>query len=833
MSFPIIRTFAALLVVSFVGTTWAQSPITFSTAADDILLGVTNEPHFGQLVGSPDRDVALVVSSSSSGSTIGVYDRMAPLGGGMANLVIPVANSVTALQVEDLDLDGDDDIVVAKLLGPSAGAIGVLLNSSGVFSETTYPMGAGNGRITIRDMDGNSTPDILFAGTIFYGAGNGTFVGSTVFSFASESMAADFNGDGNVDVLRIFAPVLGGGLSNASIEVYMRGPTGSYSPLPTLTQFGVVSPNLLGFGIGDFNGDAAEDLVVGIDRGLFLPDRLAIYLGSSSVSTPFVLNQTFEMIREPFFGSTSFLRNISVVDLNGDGARDCAFVYAGDPSVLVNNGAGVLGRTPDIGFGLTYRNHPNTITIFKPDDLDSDGDLDFVSFHADLMNVPLPPFRMVVCSPGPVGTPYTLQIVPRPGQSLVYGNGVSPGGDVVAGARFEAVTPFGSVPIRGHLIDTALAPNGTLANSLATFPLLMTTAVGEVFEDFMLGGVSGVPTLTFSSVVGPTTFAMPCPAGGSLVGVGGQNQSAPIGGFPFSSPVQFQLRDVFGTPIPGVQVQLTATTAPTSVVVQTPNTVVTDASGVASFNVTSGLVGAGSFLVASSPTFTSASTSLSVTNGMSIVSGNQQAASLGDAFPSPLVAAAVSIGGMPLVGVPMTFSLVSGNVTFTSPTTVLTDSLGRGSVTLATGTTIGTSTIRATSPVGIITFTVKTRGLKRVDNGLTGLVAMQYAHENTLRPFILCVDTPMATPGFVPTVFGPFYTSILTPGPSFSYLDGIGYFGPPDPTVNSGVAGTWTRTFNLGPAPLGVQVVMQVYALDFSYAYPNYVTVSNGLFTTL
>ena len=68
--------------------------------------------------------------------------------------------------------------------------------------------------------------------------------------------------------------------------------------------------------------------------------------------------------------------------------------------------------------------------------------------------------------------------------------------------------------------------------------------------------------------------------------------------------------------------------------------------------------------------------------------------------------------------------------------------------------------------------------------------------------------------------------SILDPGPFLVAWDGLGLFGPPDPTLIANPA--FSKSFVFDPLPvLGIDVVFQLYCIDLSLPFPDSIFASN------
>jgi hypothetical protein len=176
-------------------------------------------------------------------------------------------------------------------------------NGDGTFAAATMPPVADNigppsfgsqiGQIALADMNGDGKPDLITLGTttsggqaelaISLGNGNGTFQTPTILDFAEGSSvgwglaAADFNGDGKVDVaVTGFNPpydtgvFLGNGNGTMQSFTYASGEVGPAQGID-LVLFGADMS-------ADFNGDGRADLVAG--------SAVLINQGAASTLTP-------------------------------------------------------------------------------------------------------------------------------------------------------------------------------------------------------------------------------------------------------------------------------------------------------------------------------------------------------------------------------------------------------------------------------------------------------------------------------------------------------------------------------------------------------------------
>jgi VCBS repeat protein/centrosomal CEP192-like protein len=280
--------------------------------------------------GKPD-----VVLTDFSSTNVYVF-----LGNGDGTFQAPVTtNAGTPLGptvVADVNGDGKPDVLGAI----SGGMFLVLLGKGdGTFAPgVTHP--ALSSLFTVGDFNGDGKLDIVFAagsgtgtpGTVgvLFGNGDGTFqtaITSTGPSDASAMVAADFNGDGKLDLA-----ISQSGYATPTNETYILLGNGNgtfqapSSPLPAIGALAAV----------DLNGDGKPDLVVAADP------FVKVFLGSGSGT--FTLKDTY--LEGLLLAGMS--QTLAIADFNGDGKPD----VAADDTILLGNGDGSLqGNTAIPGLG--------------------------------------------------------------------------------------------------------------------------------------------------------------------------------------------------------------------------------------------------------------------------------------------------------------------------------------------------------------------------------------------------------------------------------------------------------------------------------------------------
>ena len=273
--------------------------------------------------GKPDFASASVSTSTADG-VVAIW-----LNKGDGTFQPPVFYSIGAVPasivVGDFNNDGIADVAVASSAGQASG-IGILLGvGDGTFMPVvTYLTGESKSALAVADFDGDGNADIVasasasFGGvTILLGAGDGTFHTAGTYSpgFPVAVAVGDFNNDGKPDFVVACSSV-------NFLDVFLNNGDGTFSEQteqPLTPAFGfAVGP---GLAVGDFDGDGN-------------PDIAFAGTGESSISV------FMGMGDGTFHGAVSFAAGsnppfLVAGEFNGDGRTDLAVVNASSVQILL------------------------------------------------------------------------------------------------------------------------------------------------------------------------------------------------------------------------------------------------------------------------------------------------------------------------------------------------------------------------------------------------------------------------------------------------------------------------------------------------------------------
>lgn len=332
---------------------WLRNDGGFAFTSINIATGLNGAAHVLAEDFDGDGDVDVVAAIQTAGAV-----RLFRNDGDATFTNELLANMSTPRRIvaDDVDQDGELDILYA-----GGGGLGYFRNNAGTFVQQSVYTYSGTRGVAVGDMNGNGYKDLLFADyaeddmkIAWYNTATGAFNGAggvtldTDFDYASMIIAADLDGDGDLDV------VCG---SSFDIRVYMNeAGTFTKGPLNRVTN------TARGVCHGDFDGDGDTDMMAvgGLHMTWFEND------GTGEL-TARILREGLARIQ---VGGGQVMHT---ADMDGDGDDDAVLCErSGDKvSWIENLGGG--------NFAKRTVHFLNDAYSCEPVDFDGDGDMDVVA----------------------------------------------------------------------------------------------------------------------------------------------------------------------------------------------------------------------------------------------------------------------------------------------------------------------------------------------------------------------------------------------------------------------------------------------------------------------
>lgn len=257
-----------------------------------------------------------------------------------------VDDQTVGISLEDLDNDGDRDMIVAFLdtTTPTRHSLQVFLNSGNgtfipnpkIFLEYPFPPND----VTVADLDNDGILDMaaLISSVMIRvskGNGDGTFTGETYYSVSGSNSiySADLNGDNAIDLLTAASTV---SPSNTISTMFNENLRGFAAPLATLW-----GPSFIA--AGDFNSDGYNDMA----------SAWATSFTSTSGVDLMINDRAQSFLPEIHHPSPTALNEMKTGDFNGDGKWDAVSAHDDNSRVVavyLGNGMGTLSQPVNTQF---------------------------------------------------------------------------------------------------------------------------------------------------------------------------------------------------------------------------------------------------------------------------------------------------------------------------------------------------------------------------------------------------------------------------------------------------------------------------------------------------
>jgi hypothetical protein len=278
--------------------------------------------------------------------------------------------SVTSVAVGDFNGDGIPDLAVSDYADVAPGSpnlVWIMLGEgNGQFGPpVSFPVDCAPVQVLVADFNQDGNADLVVVGTpvgtadisVLLGNGNGTFRAPLDFASVNAVQGAvgltlgDFNGDGIPDLAVL----------DTDLSVLLGNGDGTFGP----ALYNATGNGPIGIATGDFNQDGITDLVVANNTDGTVSILLGLGNGQFRQQTPYAVQSN---------SAYAYPSSVTVGDFNGDNIPDVAVANYEDGessliSILFGTGSGALNSS------LTYAGGAGA-EILVQGDFNNDGAID-------------------------------------------------------------------------------------------------------------------------------------------------------------------------------------------------------------------------------------------------------------------------------------------------------------------------------------------------------------------------------------------------------------------------------------------------------------------------
>jgi len=315
----------------------------------------------GDIDGDGDEDLAVTIGQP--GQSLAAHGLYVLLNAGDGTFPVRyqyAAHYAGPVLFDDLDLDGQLDVVIGRANGAPPLSLTVLFNQGGGFLGGRVDFGTNlfAADLLTSDLDGDGDRDLVVSSytynsvEVFENLGAGQFSTPIRYRVGGNNVsliqAADVDADGDVDV----AALLG---TTGAMKVLVNTGNGAFETEPRIDALGSV----VSIDSGDLDGDGLEDLLVVRESG----SRIEFLrgLGAGAFGPPTLVPTQRRS------------RAAQLADLDGDGDLDIVVRERFDSAIAIIENLGAATFAPDVRYRTSA--YPSSVAI---GDYDGDGLLDIV-----------------------------------------------------------------------------------------------------------------------------------------------------------------------------------------------------------------------------------------------------------------------------------------------------------------------------------------------------------------------------------------------------------------------------------------------------------------------